>query len=256
VSVADTVRGAGFVVEPGPPQDPSVVERLVAEESDGVLRVVLRSGGTGDPDLAMRFLLPAATVEVEPGPAVAAVPVLLVRGSATRPLVPGEPAVALEPGDAVLAGAVRLRFHPWERDAEDGFRAFLRADFAAAAAARASFEAYCAGRGAPQEAVHALALALQEILDNVVEHAYRNRPGCVVLVEATVSGDHASVVVRDRGPAFDPLSVPPPESVSSLTDRRIGGLGVHLVRQLCDEVRWERRGGENRLVLGKRFAAA
>ena len=89
----------------------------------------------------------------------------------------------------------------------------------------------------------------------MIEHAYRSRPRGVILVEASLEpGSGIVVTIRDRGPAFDPADVPPPDTTATLETARLGGLGLHLVRNLVDTLRYERRSGENRLVLARRFA--
>ncbi len=98
---------------------------------------------------------------------------------------------------------------------------------------------------------------MQETLDNVIEHAYRGWTRGVILVEASVDPDSGIVAtVRDRGPAFDPADVPPPDPAATLETRSLGGLGLHLVRNLVDTLRHERRSGENRLLLARRFAGS
>lgn len=119
---------------------------------------------------------------------------------------------------------------------------------------REEFILFCEGSGVPSPAIDELALALAETLDNVIEHAYAGRPGGVVLVEAAVErAGGVRLEVRDRGPAFDPTAAADPAPVP-LEERSFGGFGLKLVRSLVDEVRYERRDGENRLVLVKRPA--
>jgi anti-sigma regulatory factor (Ser/Thr protein kinase) len=61
------------------------------------------------------------------------------------------------------------------------------------------------------------------------------------------------VVIRDRGAAFDPGSVPAADVTSGWEDRPVGGLGWHLIRQSVDEIDYEREpSGGNRLTLVKR----
>jgi len=55
--------------------------------------------------------------------------------------------------------------------------------------------------------------------------------------------------VSDDGPAFNPLQVPEPDVAATLEERRPGGLGVHLVRQLMDRVEYRRAEGRNCLVM-------
>ncbi len=53
---------------------------------------------------------------------------------------------------------------------------------------------------------------------------------------------------RDQGIAFDPLSLPPPDLNSPLSERKIGGLGVFLIRKMINEVRYRRDGDQNVLT--------
>ena len=95
-------------------------------------------------------------------------------------------------------------------------------------------------------------LALEEIFMNIVMHG--SRPGLAPRVEVSLHRDAESVTmtVEDDGPEFDPLSLPPPDVTASLADRRVGGLGVHLVRNLMDTVSYARVGGCNQLCVSRR----
>ncbi len=59
--------------------------------------------------------------------------------------------------------------------------------------------------------------------------------------------------ISDDGVAFDPLKVPPPDLTADLESRPIGGLGVHFVKTLMDEVAYRREGDRNVLTMRKRF---
>ncbi len=58
--------------------------------------------------------------------------------------------------------------------------------------------------------------------------------------------------VEDDAVAFNPLEREAPDLNAPLEDRPIGGLGVHLVRKLMDDVRYERAGARNILTMRKR----
>jgi anti-sigma regulatory factor (Ser/Thr protein kinase) len=63
--------------------------------------------------------------------------------------------------------------------------------------------------------------------------------------------ERLTVTLIDDGPPFDPFSEAAPDVTLSVEDRVIGGLGIHLVRKLMDEVSYERRDGQNVVVLKK-----
>lgn len=92
-------------------------------------------------------------------------------------------------------------------------------------------------------------VALDEILTNIVHNGLAD--GLPHRIEVSLSIEPRSVVaeVEDDCAPFDPLSVPAPDLRSSLAERRVGGLGVHFVRNLMDDVRYLRVGARNRLVL-------
>ena len=62
-------------------------------------------------------------------------------------------------------------------------------------------------------------------------------------------------MVEDDGPAFDPLLLPAPDVAASLEERKVGGLGVFLVRQMMDAVRYQRVATRNQLRMTKRLSA-
>ena len=96
-------------------------------------------------------------------------------------------------------------------------------------------------------------LALEEIFMNIVMHG--SQPGIAPRVEVSLNLGIESVTmtVEDDGPQFDPLSLPPPDVTASLADRRVGGLGVFLVRKIMDTVSYERIAGRNQLRMSKRL---
>jgi serine/threonine-protein kinase RsbW len=113
----------------------------------------------------------------------------------------------------------------------------------------------CRVSKADEETVNALKLAVEEVFINIVRHGYPDVPGPVALKIAP-EPDGWSVTVRDRGVPFDPATAPAPDLESDWRDRRLGGLGWHLVRELVDEVR-HRPGedGGNVVTLIKRLPA-
>lgn len=101
-----------------------------------------------------------------------------------------------------------------------------------------------------------LVLAVNEAVTNSLLHGYDSQPGMVV-ISVEVDGDDLFVRLIDNAPPFDPTSVPPPDIYLPLEDRPLGGLGVHMMRQLSDELTYRLTGtGENELTFVKRHALA
>ncbi len=253
------LAGTGFVMadHPGPGLPRQVFRLEVSRPSEETLLLELAPSGPEGRLLGVASVdLPTAAVEAVAG--VGGIVPAVRNGRGESKLVRrGDPAVDLEPGDVLFVAdaPLALRYEPWEAGESGGFQAWFRADFAEAARVREDFTAFHSDEGVPGPIVHDLALALQEALDNVVEHAYRGRPRGVVLVEASFElASRLRVTVRDRGPAFDPSAAAP--IVRSLEAATPGGLGLHLVRALVDTVAHERRSGENRLVLVRRITPA
>ena len=91
--------------------------------------------------------------------------------------------------------------------------------------------------GASEDAVDEMVLAVNEAVTNILVHGYRKRPGSI---EIAVEGDEDRLVVclLDRAPHYDPTSAPPPNLKLTLDERPLGGLGVHMMRQFTDSLRY------------------
>ena len=101
-----------------------------------------------------------------------------------------------------------------------------------------------------------LVLAVNEAVTNVLLHGYDEQPGAVSLcVEA--DGQDLRVHLSDDAPLFDPTTVPTPDVNLPLEDRPLGGLGVHMMRQLSDELIYQVADpGKNELTFIKRGVLA
>jgi len=97
-----------------------------------------------------------------------------------------------------------------------------------------------------------LRLALEEACANVIAHGYPPGEPGPIAVEVCVQAGRVAMTVTDRARAFDPAQAPAPDLSSPWETRRIGGLGLHLIRELMDEVRHDTPpGGGNRLTMIK-----
>ncbi|MFH0967002.1 MAG: ATP-binding protein [Methanobacteriota archaeon] len=95
-------------------------------------------------------------------------------------------------------------------------------------------------------------LAVEEAVTNVVMHGYDGEPGNISIWCKT-SQNRVIITITDTGSPFDPTTIPPANIIADLDNRNIGGLGVHLIRSVMDEVTYSRDGGKNQLTLVKKL---
>ena len=99
-----------------------------------------------------------------------------------------------------------------------------------------------------------LELAVDEACANVIEHAYGHDTSKEVIIRATFDEEALRIDVEDTGRGFDPDSVEPSELERLVRERKSGGLGMRLMKQLMDEVRYEIEPGQkNELHMVKRL---
>lgn len=94
-------------------------------------------------------------------------------------------------------------------------------------------------------------LALEEVVVNIINYAYPENATGYINITACEKGDDLEFTVRDKGIPFNPLDVAEADVISGAEERKIGGLGIFLVRQMMDGLRYERKDGENILTLIK-----
>jgi anti-sigma regulatory factor (Ser/Thr protein kinase) len=116
--------------------------------------------------------------------------------------------------------------------------------------------AFVAQQGVSERDGYELALVLEEIFTNIVSYAF-DAPARHAIEIGLERRDHVLIVnVADAGRPFDPRSVPPPDLAADLEHRAIGGLGIHLVRKLTEDLAYERRAGINHLSFRKTLRQA
>lgn len=96
-------------------------------------------------------------------------------------------------------------------------------------------------------------VVLDELLANTLSHGMAGHDECSVTMEVQLDADRLVVTLTDDGAPFDPFGRAAPDTTLSVEDRPIGGLGIHLVRQLVDDVMYQRQGDLNVVVLTKRL---
>lgn len=97
-------------------------------------------------------------------------------------------------------------------------------------------------------------LALEEAVVNVINYAYPKGKRGHVEISSRVEGNRLLLTIKDSGAPFDPTQAAEADTTTDLRRRAIGGLGIYLVRNLMDDMKYERTDdGYNMLTLVKRF---
>ena len=112
-------------------------------------------------------------------------------------------------------------------------------------------DALAAEAGVDADLCSKLNLALEEAVTNVILYAYPEGTDGTVDIDARLGGGILSFVISDTGMPFDPTARDEVDITADLSSRKIGGLGIHLIRRIMDEVHYERRRGRNILTITK-----
>ncbi len=98
-----------------------------------------------------------------------------------------------------------------------------------------------------------LNLAMEEAVVNVMNYAYPEGTVGLIDIDAEIEGDTISFTITDSGTPFDPTKADDPDITLDAEERSIGGLGIHLVRQLMDSEEYRREDGKNIQIFKKKI---
>jgi serine/threonine-protein kinase RsbW len=102
---------------------------------------------------------------------------------------------------------------------------------------------------------YACQLATSEACENIIVHGYGHEGDETIEVRVASEPGRLEIELIDSAPPFDP-SEPKPAAPDPPLDPPIGGLGLHIVHRVMDEVSYRRRGGKNHLLLTKALPKA
>ena len=115
-----------------------------------------------------------------------------------------------------------------------------------------AIETFGVAHGLDENVVYAFNLALDEVLTNTISYGYDGVGEHDIRVRLRVHAGVVQAQVEDDGRPFNPLNVPRPNLDAPIEERPIGGLGLHIVRAMMDEVEYRHDGAHNILTLRKR----
>ena len=117
-------------------------------------------------------------------------------------------------------------------------------------------ETFCSNLNVSKKTTYRFNVALEEALTNIISYGFSVGGRHQIDIGVEFHDGELIATVSDDGKPFDPLSQTPPDIHAKIEDRRVGGLGIHLLRTLMEKVEYRRDGGTNRLTFRTRVDAA
>jgi serine/threonine-protein kinase RsbW len=108
---------------------------------------------------------------------------------------------------------------------------------------------YAKRQGAGEERIRQIDLVMEELLVNIFNYAYPQRPGDVEITCRIDDDGRLLVEIADEGIPFNILTRDDPDRESGIEERTVGGLGIFLVKRMVREIRYRREAGRNILTL-------
>lgn len=108
-------------------------------------------------------------------------------------------------------------------------------------------------RNLPPALVFDLYVVLDEVLSNILKYGYDDDAAHQIRVKLSASDAVVAIAIVDDGREYDPFASPAPDPALRLAERPLGGLGLHFVRSLMDEVKYRRENNRNHLFLNKKI---
>lgn len=103
--------------------------------------------------------------------------------------------------------------------------------------------------------IPSIMISCEEIIVNIVHYAYKDEEGNLNIEIENLS-DELKIIFSDSGVPFNPLTIKEVDTSLPLEERKIGGLGIHLVKKLMDDVQYEFIENKNHLTIIKYLSSA
>ena len=111
------------------------------------------------------------------------------------------------------------------------------------------FEDFARSHGLDEGVRRKVLMALDDLVANILSYSHPEGGGCEVELALSLADGRLELRLSDDGIPFDPFAREEADTSASLEERAIGGLGIHLVRRLMDEVSYRREDGRNVVTL-------
>jgi len=107
--------------------------------------------------------------------------------------------------------------------------------------------------GLSDKSVFEINLALDELFTNIISYGFQDQQEHIIKINITVEGNQLQMKIEDDGVPFNPLASEPPDVQCGIEECQIGGLGIHLIRKLMDDIKYQRVADKNVLLLKRQI---
>ena len=107
--------------------------------------------------------------------------------------------------------------------------------------------------GVSDKSIFEMNLALDELFTNIISYGFQDNHEHTIKIRITIEGDQLQMRIEDDGVPFNPLESKTPDFQCDIEECKIGGLGIHLIKKLMDDIQYQRVADKNILVLGRKI---
>jgi len=116
-------------------------------------------------------------------------------------------------------------------------------------------EAFGKKFGFSKKLIFEINLALDELFTNIISYGFKDDKEHIIKVTLSPRNNELCLCIEDDGQPFNPIDFDTPDVSCSVEECKIGGLGIHIMKKLMDEVCYERCGDKNVLNLKKKLGS-
>jgi serine/threonine-protein kinase RsbW len=103
------------------------------------------------------------------------------------------------------------------------------------------------------KAIFEMNLALDELFTNIISYGFSDQKEHTIKINITIEGDQLHMRIEDDGVPFNPLESKTPDFQCGIEECKIGGLGIHLIKKMMDDVQYQRVSDKNILLLRRKI---
>lgn len=108
--------------------------------------------------------------------------------------------------------------------------------------------------GLSKKLIFEINLALDELFTNIISYGFSDEEEHTIKVTITPQKRKICLSIEDDGIPFNPIEFETPDVACSVENCKIGGLGIHIMRKLMDDICYQRCGDKNVLTLKKNLS--